>query len=226
MMSNIAISNFEKHTHGPYSTNNLNNNDEIRLHIQQQYAYTAIFCSSLYMRGQLLITDETVSTTAFFVKMGLLFLFDEIRYEMIGITVDRCRNPGLNALMYGYVSFNQNEAIRLENAGWTDGNFADNNGYFDVCIPLNICLGFAEDSQKIMLNVCQELVLVSSNTDINAIKNPTADENIKVNLHSIQWRVPYVSVVDLERLKLINCMENNIELLVPFRSWELHEYRC
>ncbi|KAJ8967439.1 hypothetical protein NQ314_002887 [Rhamnusium bicolor] len=111
---------------GPYSTNNLNNNDEIRLLIQQQDAYTAVFCSSLHMRGQLLKTDETVSITAFFDKMGLLFLFDEIRYEMNCIVVDKCRNPGLTALMKGYVSFNQNEAIRLENVGWTDGNFADN----------------------------------------------------------------------------------------------------
>ncbi|KAJ8958991.1 hypothetical protein NQ314_006322 [Rhamnusium bicolor] len=85
--------------------------NEIRLHIQQQDPYTAIFCSSLYMRGQLLKTDETVSTTAFVDKMGLLFLFDEIRYEMNGTTVDRCRKPGLTALMKGCVSFNQNEAI-------------------------------------------------------------------------------------------------------------------
>ncbi|KAJ8963993.1 hypothetical protein NQ314_005205 [Rhamnusium bicolor] len=113
-----TISNFEKHT-----TNNLNNNDEIRLHIQQQDAYTALFCSSLYMRGQLLKADETVSTTAFFDKMGLLLLFDKIRYEMDGITVDRCRNPGLTALIKGHASFNQIEVIRLENVGWIEENF-------------------------------------------------------------------------------------------------------
>ncbi|KAJ8931943.1 hypothetical protein NQ314_015095 [Rhamnusium bicolor] len=69
-----------------------------------------------------------------------------------------------------------------------------------------------------------QLLLVRSNTDINAIINPTADESIKVKLHSIQWRVPHLSVADLERLKLIKCMENYTELSVPFRSRELHEY--
>lgn len=219
-----SIVNFEKHTHGPYSANNLNNNDEIRLPIQQQDAYTAVFCSSLYMRGQLLKADGMVSQTASFDKMGLLFLFDEIRYEMNGITIDRCRNPGLTALMKGYVSFNQNESIRLENAGWTNENFfVDENGYFDVCIPLKIILGFAEDFQKIILNIRQELVLIRNSTDVNAIINPTADEIITVKLHSVQWRVPHVSVADVERLKLIKCMEKNIELSVPFRNWELHE---
>lgn len=219
-----AIVNFEKHTHGPYSANNLDNNDEIRLPIQQQDAYTAAYCSSLYIRGQLLKADGTVSKTAFFDKMGLLFLFDEIRFEMNGITIDRCRNPGLTALMKGYVSFNSNEAVRLENAGWTTENFTDENGYFDVCIPLKICLGFAEDFQKIILNIRQELVLVRSNSDVNAIVNPTANEIIKVKLHCVQWQVPHVSVADAERLTLMKCLEKNIDLSVPFRSWDLHEF--
>lgn len=218
-----AIINFEKHTHGPYSANNLNNNDEIRLPIQQQDVYTAVSNSSLYMRGRVLKDDNTVSKTAVLDKMGLLSLFDEIRYEMNGKSVDGCRNPGLTALMKGYVSFNQNEAIRLEIAGWTEENILDENGYFDVCIPLRICLGFAEDFQKIIINIRQELVLVRSNTDLNAIVNSAAGENIKVNLHSVQWRVPHVSVADEQRLTLMKCLEKNIELAVPFRSWELHE---
>ncbi|KAJ8926675.1 hypothetical protein NQ314_020935, partial [Rhamnusium bicolor] len=115
------------------------------LPIQQQDAYTAVFCSSLYIHGQLLKTDETVSTTAFFDIMGLLFLFNEIRYKINGITVDKCRIPDPTAVMKGYVSFNQNGAIRFENSSWTDG-------YVDVCIPLNQCLGFVEDFQKIILN--------------------------------------------------------------------------
>ena len=218
-----AIINFEKHTHGPYSANNLNNNDEIRLPIQQQDVYTAASGSSLYMRGRVLKDDDTVSQTVVLDKMGLLSLFDEIRYEMNGKPVDGCRNPGLTVLMKGYVSFNQNEAISLENAGWTNENILDENGYFDVCIPLRICLGFAEDFQKIILNIRQELVLVRSNTDVNAIINPAANENIKVHLHSVQWRVPHVSVADEQRLTLMKCLEKNIELAVPFRSWELHE---
>lgn len=221
---NNAIVNCEKHTHGSHEANNLNNNDEIRLPINQQDVYTAVCFSSLYMRGQLLKDDETVSRTAFFDKMGLLSLFDEIRYEMNGITIDRCRNPGVTALMKGYVSFSQNDSIRLENAGWTDENFVDENGYFDVCIPLKICLGFAEDFQKIILNIRQELVLVRGNSDVNAIINPVDNETIKVKLHSVQWRVPHVSVADEERLDLLKNLKNNIELPIPFRSWELHEY--
>lgn len=219
-----TIVNFEKHTHSPYAATNLNNNDEIRIPIQQQDAYTAPYYSTLYIRGKLCKADGTVSQTAIFDKMGALFLFDEIRYEMNGITVDRSRNPGLTTVMKGYTSFNQNEAVRLENAGWNDDNKVDENGYFDVCIPLKICLGFTEDFQKIILNLRQELVLIRTSNDLNAIVNSTPDEAIKIELHSVQWRVPHVGVADAERLKLMRYLEKNIELAIPFRSWELHEY--
>jgi hypothetical protein len=88
-----AIVNFEKRSHGPYSATNLNNNDEIRIPIQQQDTYTAPYYSLLYIRGRLCKADGTVSATAKFDRMGILLLFDEIRYELNGIPVDRSRNP-------------------------------------------------------------------------------------------------------------------------------------
>ncbi|KAJ8909400.1 hypothetical protein NQ315_003997, partial [Exocentrus adspersus] len=97
-------------------------------------------------------------------------------------------------------------------------------GYFDVSIPLKICLGFDEDLKKIIIVNLRQLILIRSNTDVNAILNfdnailgSSTNESIKV-----QWRVPHVS--DAERLTLLKYLEKNIELPILFRSWELHEY--
>ncbi|XP_018561376.1 uncharacterized protein LOC111691840 [Anoplophora glabripennis] len=158
--------------------------------------------------------------------MGILLLFDEIRYELNGIPVDRSRNPGLTTIMKNYVSISQNESLKLENAGWIiSDHFTDAEGNFDVCIPLRICMGFGEDFQKIIVNLRQELVLIRGSTDTNAIVGVAGDdEGLRVQLQSVSWKVPHVSVADAERLKLLKYIDRNVELAVPFRSWELHEY--
>ncbi|KAJ8913996.1 hypothetical protein NQ315_012019 [Exocentrus adspersus] len=112
-----AIVSFEKHTHNPYASTNLGNYDEIRIPIQRQDTYTSPYFSTLYIRGRLCKSDGTVSVTARFDKLGVLLLFEEIRYELNGITMDRVRNPGMTALMKGYVSFSQNDVTSMHSAG-------------------------------------------------------------------------------------------------------------
>ncbi|CAH0547174.1 unnamed protein product [Brassicogethes aeneus] len=59
--------------------------------------------------------------------MALMFLLDEIRYEMAGVVVDLVRNPGITSLMKGYVSFTEQDCttkagekpqIRLDKIVW------------------------------------------------------------------------------------------------------------
>ena len=86
--------------------------------------------------------------------------------------MDRTRNPGITATIKGYVSYTSNEIKRLENAGWKlheNPNLLDAKGTFNICVPLRTILGLCEDFQKIVINVNQELILIRSNTDANAI---------------------------------------------------------
>ena len=59
--------------------------------------------------------------------------------------------------MKGYVSLTPNQLHYAENAGWTDADLTakitNEDGYFDVTIPLITILGFDEDYRKIMQNV-------------------------------------------------------------------------
>lgn len=223
-----AIINAELHSHLPYASTSFNNNDEIRIPIQQQDIYTLPSESYLYVEGRLLKDDNTVSSTAKFINNGIAHLFEEIRYEVGGKVIDRVRNPGITTTLKGYASFNENERRKLVNAGWSDETICDHlistSGYFNVCIPLKILMGFCEDFKKILINLRQELVLIRSNSDTNAVFSTSADEKIKVVIGKIMWRIPHITTSDVERLRLLNYIDKGQDLEIGFRSWELHEY--
>ena len=182
-----SIVSYQYHSHQPYTSTTFNNNDEIRIPIQTQDLYTLPNQSFLYIEGQLLKSDNTYSDNIQFVNNGIMHLFDEIRYELGGVIIDRVRNPGITTTMKGYVSFTKTESnTLLKNAGWDADEIPpllDSKGNFNVCIPLKILLGFAEDFNKIIMNLRQELVLIRGNTDLNGIKQISdLKETYKVTL--------------------------------------------
>lgn len=225
-----SIAYAEKHNHQPYASTTFNNNDEIRIVIQHADIYTLPSKSSLELEGKLVkTTDGTASDTAKFVNFGIAHLFDEIRYELNGVPVDRVRNVGITALMKGYLSFSKNEGIRLQNAGWSGTeeyvkSLVNANGNFNISIPMRMLMGIFEDFKKILINVRQELVLVRGNSDLNAIINETVTEPVKVDITKLYWRLPHISVSDVNRLKLLKYIEHNTALEIDFRSWEVHEF--
>ena len=106
-------------------------------------------------------------------------------------------------------------------------NLLDSKGNFNVCIPLRTLMGFFEDFQKIIINVSQELTLIRSNSDASAIiqtKTPLLAEDYKVVVQKVVWKIPHISVSDVEKLRLFKYLESNRDLNLAFRSWELHEY--
>jgi hypothetical protein len=225
----------EKRTHPPYASSSFNNNDEIRIPIQQQDIYTLPWYSSLHVQGKVEVRNETnvliESPDVRFVNMGILFLFNEIRLEVAGDVVDRVRNPGIMSVMKGYVTYNTGQSKALENGGWfpkAKSTLIDKTtGLFDAIIPLRTILGLCEDFKKIVLNSRHELVLVHSNTDNNAFIFDDVDataRSAKVLMHKIAWRVPHISVAIKEQLKLLDVVKSARELYIPFRSRELHEY--
>lgn len=219
------------HSHLPYASTSFDNNDEIRIPIGQADAYTLPSNSHIYIEGSLLKTDgKTKSATAKFVNNFVAHLFEEIRYEIGGKIIDKIRNPGVGTTLKGYVSFNENSSKRLKNAGWSIDdnctyNVEDKDGNFNVCVPLKMLLGFAEDYKKLIINLKQELVLIRSNSDFNAIYNSvtTGDDDVKVNINKIVWKVPHILVSDEQRLNLLRVVESGSELEIAFRSMDLSE---
>lgn len=239
-----AVTHMEWHTHLPYASMTLGNNDEIRIPIQQQDLCVIPAMSYLYVEGKLVMeADETkVPAKTKLVNNVFAHLFEECRYELNSVVVDRVRNPGITTTLKGYASFNENDLRTLGNAGWASsaaalasglgGDVVDKtSGNFNFCIPLSLLFGFAEDYRRIVVNARHELVLLRSASDKNAVlwtKANEADtsepESVRVKLEKICWRIPYVTLSDRQRIQLLKHLGRGTNVPVEYRSWELHEY--
>ncbi|XP_043280368.1 uncharacterized protein [Venturia canescens] len=225
-----SVTHYEIHAHQPYTSSGFANSDEIRISIQHQDLCVLPARSSLHICGRLSKADGNAVTATQLVNNAILHLFEEIRYEINAIEIDRSKNVGLSSLMKGYASFSPSQTAMLENSGWLDVAEAQqlNNagGYFDVCIPLAMILGFAEDYRKIVINAKHELILTRSRHDMNAILQTAIEngtfENYKIEITRIEWLMPYVMLADKRKIQLLSRIDKDI--VMSFRIWELFEY--
>lgn len=218
-----SITKVEYHSYSPF-INSFNNSDEIRISIQQQDLYVLPSQSYLYIEGSLKnAADETVSATAQLTNNVIGFLFDEIRYELNSIEIDRTRNVGVTSTIKNYISLNNATSKMCYNAGWSPDNLIlPANGLFNFCVPLNMLLGFAEDYKKIIINAKHELILNRARNDDNAVVSPTDVVNIKIN--KLQWRIPHITVAAQEKLTFLKLLDANKSIQMSFRSWDMYEY--
>lgn len=173
VMFDESISHYELHAHQPYTSTNFNNSDEIRISIQHQDLNLLPSRSYIHVVGRLTKSDGTAVARTSFVNNGICHLFEDVRYELNSIEMDRCKNVGLTTVMKGWPSFTPSRKDILENAGWMgDGgaiSIINSGGYFDISIPLSMVFGFAEDFQKIVVNMKHELIITRSRSDLNAV---------------------------------------------------------
>lgn len=218
-----SITKIEYHNYSPF-INKFDNNDEIRISIHHQDLYVLPSESLIYIEGKLVKTaDGKPLPVLRLTNNAVAFLFEEIRYELNGVEIDRNKNVGITSTIKNKISLNENEGRMLENAGWKLENRALNaEGSFNYCIPLKNILGFAEDYKKIVVNAKHELILIRSRTDLNAVYSE-ADE-CTISISKIIWRIPHVTVANPEKLSLLEIVASNKAIQMAFRSWDLYEY--
>lgn len=116
-----SVSHYEVHAHQPYTSLTFNNSDEIRIAIQHQDLCVLPSKSSLHVCSKITKADGTAVQHTLFVNNAISHLFEEIRYEINAIEIDRCKNVAITSLMKGYTSFSPSQLKYLENSGWTEG---------------------------------------------------------------------------------------------------------
>lgn len=227
---NKVITGFEWHTQKPFVSNTYHSNDEVRILINNQDIITAPFESYLYIKGSVLgkKVDDSAAKVHL-VNNAIPFLFDEIRYELSNVTIDKTKNPGITTTIKRLLSVRNEESTALKNSAWfgpgetLELNKAD--GSFTFCVMLKHLLNFAEDYRRVIVNSKQELILLRSATDTNAIYSTEADTGkTTLNIESIFWRIPYVSVDDKSKLGLMKLLSKDTPIHIPFRTMELVEY--
>lgn len=225
-----SILSWETLSFDPFNPTKLGNNDEIRIALQQTGKYPLPCKSEIYLEMQVTKEDGSALANTVLINNAPAFLFKELRYILNGVTIDSVRDIGITSTLKGYISFNENESAKLQNAGWypksksTDKIMTDDRGYVSLCIPLKMYSGFFEDYNKIILNSQQELILIRSNDDTNALLSTVDDEIPKITITKLCWRVPHVTAAIPQELALTKLIDRNNDILIPFRSWELIEY--
>lgn len=226
-----SITGIQHHAYNPY-TISYNNNDEIRIVIQQQDLYVLPHESYIYIEGRVQVAppiaaeagqQAVVRAPPNFVNNAAAFLFDEIRYELNGFAIDSCKNVGITSTLKGYVSYLPQNMNRLKIAGWNkESNTSAAAGYLNFCIPLKHIFGFVEDHRNIILNAKHELILLRSRSDLNCFVG--ANDISSITIDKIQWRIPHVSVSDSEKLKLLKVLDRHQSIQICYRTWEIYEY--
>ncbi|CAD0201631.1 unnamed protein product [Chrysodeixis includens] len=222
-----TVEGIEFHSYKPYVTS-FNRNDEIRIPINQQDLYVLPSASTLYLEGTIIVSkkdSKDKASSVNFTNNALLYLFQDIRYELNGVEIDKIKNAGVTTTMKSLISMNESES-KVSNAwGWNiEGTKNINGGDFSASIPLCNIMGFAEDFKKVVINSKHELILLRSNTNLNAVKLNTGEIVEDVQINKIIWRVPHVKVSDKEKIHLLKLLEKDRPLQMIFRNWDLYEY--
>ncbi|KYN03346.1 PREDICTED: uncharacterized protein LOC108773502 [Cyphomyrmex costatus] len=222
---------YEFHTYNPYVNTTFGHSDEIRIPIQQQDLYTLPCESCLYVEGRLTSKEEENAEQR--PKLGIncvAFMFEEIRYELNGSEIDRNRNVGITTLLKGYSTHSADFTHQMENAGFVHPVFdydvrrlVTEDGYFSFYVPLHMLFGFCEDYKRVVINARHELILIRARNDNNCIVGDAAKEP-KLELFKIQWRMPHVTLNEVNKLSMLRILENGRYLSMSFRSWDLYEY--
>ncbi|XP_068993469.1 uncharacterized protein [Neodiprion pinetum] len=205
-----SIAHQEIHAHKPYASSTINNSNEIRITVQHQDLCVLPSKRSLHISGKLLKSDGTAAAITTLVNDAICHLFEDVRYELIAVGIDKCKNVGLTSLLKGFASLSPGQSWFMENAGWLD-------------VQETKKLTDADDYRKIVVNAKHELILTRSKSDLNAtVQNQVEDFRIVIN--QVEWLVPYVKLSDQRKIALLNFIEKDTPVSMSFRSWELYEY--
>lgn len=233
------ITKIEFHTYNPYVNTTLKNNDEIRICVQQQDLYLLPSESYIYVEVSLAHTNGPASTNdvnmldaVYLDNNCIAFMFDEIRYELNGVEIDRCKNPGITTTIKNYLTLSPEESRALDNAGWRcvpDAASFQKRGdrkaplKISFCVPLKKILGYCADYTKISANTRNELILTRARTDVNALYG-SSGATYDLTLDKVQWRIPHVTMDDMHKLTMLRALESGRSITMNFRSWEIQEY--
>ncbi|XP_011883622.1 PREDICTED: uncharacterized protein LOC105570785 [Vollenhovia emeryi] len=211
----------ETHSYNPFANTTFGYSDEIRIPIQQQDLYTLPHESFLYIEGKLTTAKQIPESDVVLGNNCVAFMFDEIRYELDGVEIDRTRNVGITSTLKNYVSASVDKMATLKNAGWDEA--FNGKGDFNFCIPLNMLLGFCKDYKRVVISARHELILIRSRNDTNCLFGAVTLEP-QLEIFKIQWRMPHVLLNEVNKLSMLRTLESGRYLNMCFRSWDLYEF--
>lgn len=207
----------ERHTYRP-TVATYNYSDEVEIFINQHDMPMALYDAEFYI--ELDFTPEEGATTCQLTNNFAAFLFESMSYELNGIEVERIRDPGLISTIKTYLCSNELELRGMYTAGWLDSDIKSAKS-IAVSLPLKYLFSIFMDYNKVIIGK-HRFRLVRARNDHNCYVS-SDDKKAILQINSIELKVSHIHVHDAIKLNLLQNIEKDLPIVVPFRKWEIYE---
>lgn len=214
------------HTYTPY-TQSYENNDEIRIVIQPQDINVLPSESYLHIEIAAKRNVEYELGSLQKVKFNRLFiarLFSEMRYELNGVEIDRCKNPGITSNLKTMIACKSSDKFFFNLYSLNDDQVVVTASY-SLILPLRFVFGFCDDYNKMILNSKHELIILRNRTDsdLYASKSGVDFNPFEMKVTKIHWKIQHIQLSDEGRLLTLKSLEQDDNILMAYRSWDLYD---
>ena len=245
-----SITSYETYQFYPESGTQYNTPGNITITVHNSDNFYHPACSWLEFEGNLVMKKDgkpyTKTDEIAFVNYGILYLFDQIKYNLNSTPIETIFNPGMVANLMGLATFPDNFKQGLiecwspdtdttptsSNTGFKDrrmfvtGSDPTPVGSFRFAVPIKRLFGFADDYGKIMYGFNHSLVLTKGSSDNNALCHKPwagsthAENEVEeglVKLTNIRWMLPRVTPSDVAKFALLKQIKDQVTLSCGFR---------
>ena len=246
-----SIQAYKRFPYLPISGTNLNNANPIVIRVENSDNYFRPCDSEIEFEGTVVKADDSLYKKAdkklALMNNALMFLFDNIKYDLSSTEIESVYQPGQATSMFGLLTKNENFSnggglnscwvpdsndgeAKTENSGWdarrrimfannTVANTEDpNSGSFRFSVRLEDIFGFATDYNRVMYGFVHTLTLIRNLNHDDAMFGEKEAVKGKVNFTKISWILPHIEPSQVAGYELVKLINEQRTLSIDFRA--------
>ena len=246
-----SIQSYKRFAYLPISGTNLNNANPIVIRVENSDNYFRPCDSEIEFEGKVVKENgdnyAKAEAKLTLINNGLMYLFDNIKYELSSTEIESVYQPGQATTMFGLLTknLNFNDSGGLNSLWLPDDNDgtakADNGGYetrrkllfsnnvvavtaedpnsgsFRFSVKLEDIFGFATDYRRVMYGFVHTLTLVRNVNHNDAMFGEADAAAGKVEFSKISWILPNVEPSQVANYELVKLINEQRTLSIDFR---------
>ena len=246
-----SIQSYKRFAYLPISGTNLNNANQIVNRVENSDNYFRPCDSEIEFEGKVVKANGTdykkAEAKLTLINNGLMYLFDNIKYELSSTEIESVYQPGQATTMFGLLTKNLNfndsgglnslwlpddddGTAKTDNGGYETRRkllFSNNvvavtaedpnSGSFRFSVKLEDIFGFATDYRRVMYGFVHTLTLVRNVNHNDAMFGEADAAPGKVVFSKISWILPNVEPSQVANYELVKLINEQRTLSIDFR---------
>ena len=246
-----SIQSYKRFAYLPISGTNLNNANPIVIRVENSDNYFRPCDSEIEFEGKVVKANGTdykkAEAKLTLINNGLMYLFDNIKYELSSTEIESVYQPGQATTMFGLLTKNLNfndsgglnslwlpddddGTAKTDNGGYEtrrkllfENNVVavaaedPNSGSFRFSVKLEDIFGFATDYRRVMYGFVHTLTLVRNVNHNDAMFGEADAAAGKVEFSKISWILPNVEPSQVANYELVKLINEQRTLSIDFR---------